>query len=97
MIDRDIYKRDPFVLGEFEHELQSFPTVYPNPTQNSLQLDVTEEHELSIYNFSGEEVIAPQPYQPNQELDIQFLPAGLYILKLKNQSGIIHHQRFVVE
>lgn len=96
-ITRDIYKREPFVLGEFEHELQAFPIVYPNPTKNSLQLDVTEEHELSIYNLSGELVVAPQPYQPNQELSIQFLPSGLYILKLKNQSGIIHHQRFVVE
>lgn len=53
---------------------------YPNPTTGKLQID--HPGDWALFNLLGEKVIQSQKTQ----IDISWLPAGMYILKTRHQS-----------
>jgi PKD repeat protein len=67
-------------------------SVYPNPTDGKINLDLTEylkgSINMSIYDIIGNKINENQ-FQPNAKYEINLLgqPAGLYIIKIQDNNG----------
>ncbi len=65
--------------------------IYPNPIKDKLTLkcEVIEPEKitLSISNFLGQSIYSVNGLSESQEIDIGFLPGGVYFLRLQNSSG----------
>jgi len=74
--------------GVFSKEilLESFMSIYPNPTTNSLHfifpIEISEI-EVTIFSLLGENLFAGSIYKNKPSIDISFLPKGLYMFQLK--------------
>tara|TARA_B110000977_G_scaffold201616_1_gene297262 strand:+ start:2822 stop:3889 length:1068 start_codon:yes stop_codon:yes gene_type:complete len=75
----------------FECELLGLTTteipveVYPNPTNNLLNLNVTGDLQYELISPLGQRIIKGLLYGNNKQIDLSRLPAGMYYLKAKNQ------------
>jgi hypothetical protein len=90
--------------GIAENELAARTQVYPNPNRGeftlNMQLKETKNVEVSLYNAIGQHVWK-QTYQPNslnlnENITLQKLPAGVYMLSIKTQEGIVQ-KKLVIE
>ena len=64
-------------------------TAYPNPVQTTLHIaSNTELLSAELYNLYGQMVLKIQPNTTSTEIDVQGLPNGIYILKVKNASQV---------
>ncbi|GAB2538163.1 T9SS type A sorting domain-containing protein [Spirosoma aerophilum] len=67
-------------------------TIYPNPSKTTLTVTFnqipTSATELSLINETGQYVISRPVNSVKEEINIEQLPAGLYILRLQNETGI---------
>ncbi|MES2560623.1 MAG: alpha/beta hydrolase-fold protein [Bacteroidota bacterium] len=68
--------------------------VYPNPVEDFFQVS---SHTLFIqaYDLAGKEVAAWVNTKPNSPLDIIDLPQGIYLLKIRAQSGEVSKKLIV--
>ena len=73
-------------------------SIYPNPTSNVLNLNLTEEgiHTLELFNSQGQIVSQMQLNDYNNALDLGSLNNGIYYLKLTNQEGQIGRKTLTI-
>ncbi|MBB6459128.1 T9SS type A sorting domain-containing protein [Flammeovirga kamogawensis] len=76
--------------------------LYPNPTSNTLSLDVVlddldELTQISIYNLIGVEVRRTASLERFQTLDVHSLQKGIYIVNIKTKAGKNKTHRFTVK
>lgn len=67
-------------------------TIYPNPTQESLNILTKEAIEsVRIYSLNGQEVL-----ESNQStVDVSNLPNATYIIVVKTKNSKTYHQKFI--
>jgi glucose/arabinose dehydrogenase len=79
-------------------------SIYPNPTQSILTIQVTEKwcgkNKLTIYDLNGKviEVIDYQQIETETRL-LNFsdsIQSGIYFIEIKNENGLIEKQKFVI-
>ena len=71
-------------------------TIYPNPFQDQLWIDGAQPSDTEIKVFDADGVLRlRQPYTPTSGLQLDQLPAGLYIIEVHTAGHIMHHQRIV--
>lgn len=72
-----------------------FFQVFPNPSTGRLFLNYAgpEQTEIQVFNMVGQEVFKQND---TQELDLSFLPKGLYTLSVTNESNC-YSQRIVLQ
>ncbi|MBS1647379.1 MAG: T9SS type A sorting domain-containing protein [Bacteroidetes bacterium] len=67
--------------------------IYPNPAQKNIWIsnktNDKANSKLYIVNMLGEMVYTQMLQQESQEINISFLPAGSYFLKLENINGVV--------
>ena len=72
---------------------QQLLLIYPNPAQNELFIETNQNiNSISIYNISGQkifETVINQNLNLPYKLDTKHFPAGIYMVQLKNASGIV--------
>lgn len=60
----------------------------PNPVYDKLFLSSPEKiTSISIYSIFGQKVYANSPFQNDFEVDISFIPTGIYLVKAKTKLG----------
>ena len=75
-------------VGPQKNETESIQ-LFPNPVIDVLKINTTANvTSASVYNYAGKEV-KRYPRVINNELDLQDLPAGIYILNLTTDQGIL--------
>ena len=75
-------------VGPQKNETESIQ-LFPNPVIDILKINTTANvTSASVYNYAGKEV-KRYPRVINNELDLQDLPAGIYILNLTTDQGIL--------
>ena len=75
-------------VGPQKNETESIQ-LFPNPVIDILKINTTANvTSASVYNYSGKEV-KRYPRIINNELDLQDLPAGIYIVNLTTDQGIL--------
>ncbi len=71
--------------------LKSFLKVYPNPSQSSFTFEVSggiHNLQLYVYNSLGRRVIADNVSQPTFKINLDLLPAGLYLYTVEKDGAI---------
>jgi PKD repeat protein len=83
------------IFTKLSEDFISAPQLYPNPAKNALyfetELRKSQNTNIVIYNLTGQQVYSenislPQGKQTHV-IDTEKLPAGLYMLTVKNASG----------
>lgn len=67
-------------------ELESLISIYPNPAENMLFIETPQKAEAQLMNLAGQEVGNYSLEAGRNQIDLQGLPAGSYILMLKNNK-----------
>jgi len=66
--------------------------VYPNPASSTVILEWTTAQDIAfevrLLNISGQEVIRQSVSGSHTAIDISFLEAGIYILKIQSTKGV---------
>jgi len=80
------YAESQLIMG-IEDESASANAVYPNPTRGVVYLNkeaLTRATVVTVNDISGQTVFSSQA---EESIDLSFLPRGVYILKLQDQSS----------
>jgi len=78
-------------LGTEDFEFQNI-NVYPNPATNAVFLDNSKAQfdSVVVYNNLGQEILTQKLNSTNQEnIDINALASGIYLLKFKHNEKTI--------
>jgi uncharacterized repeat protein (TIGR01451 family) len=82
-------------LSSTTYELENGISIYPNPTQNILHIEIKNKQEieqLKIYNLSGLELINIKENQ--QQLNLESLSTGVYFIQIQTNLGTVN-KRFM--
>jgi hypothetical protein len=67
-----------------EKEISQEFRVYPNPANNFIYINPSENHKVQIFNMMGQlELIS----QNRTKIDISHLPSGFYIIRVSSNNG----------
>ncbi len=70
-------------------------TVYPNPATDYIHVPSTRGGQFEIYNLYGRCVLEKQLDKQNQNIRINRLPGGMYLIKITSPTGKVSVSRFV--
>lgn len=77
------------------HQAKSF-NIYPNPVKNQIYLDCPFVWEnVVIYNLQGQAQVLTSLNQ--NQIQLNHLSPGLYVIQLTDENGQTYHQKFVKE
>jgi len=78
-------------IGIDEKELANSVKMFPNPSSGKVNLISTlvNVETIAVYNTLGEIVFEEKNPELKNELDLQFLPNGIYFVKTKTGAGIV--------
>ncbi|MDP1727872.1 MAG: T9SS type A sorting domain-containing protein [Bacteroidota bacterium] len=73
-----------------DHEITTYPFIYPNPAANHFFIHGSSNGfvSLSIYNITGQKMYATEKYVESDGIDIRNLGPGLYFIRLEMEKGI---------
>ena len=79
------------------HDLE----IFPNPTTTDLVIDrkgYAMELDVELYSLSGKQLIESH-YEGSEpiRLDMRDYPAGVYIIKLRSDEGVIRNERIIIQ
>jgi para-nitrobenzyl esterase len=60
--------------------------LYPNPTQGELRLDVASQGIVELFDMTGRMLASQSVSAGQQQLDVQHLPAGTYMVRFVGQE-----------
>jgi len=73
-------------LAEFDQHSQL--NIIPNPARESIRLSTDEICKLSIRDIQGKLLWLQEKYQPQENIDVSFLKAGVYVLEVLDTKGL---------
>jgi hypothetical protein len=71
-------------------------SIYPNPVKNSFAINQAVSS-VEVYTITGQLVANYYSVAANQELLINGLESGIYLVKLKDQNNFIQTKKIVIE
>jgi hypothetical protein len=77
-------------------ENEALLKVYPNPTNNLVTIEAESMTEVLVYNIMGQCVLQKEMTGNQATIDLQHVSEGLYLLRVKTESGIVS-KRIAVE
>ena len=85
--------------GLAEEQENSNFSLYPNPTNDQLMIEskLGELMELQIFELDGKLIKTIDIIEPKSSIDVSSLKSGIYLVRLKLESGIEHQIRFTKE
>lgn len=78
------------ITGDFvstEHVPEQKINIYPNPATTTLQITNANNTQVEFFDITGKQVTVPQTSE--NSFDVSHLNAGVYILKITSERGII--------
>jgi len=93
LVDHDIELSAFFSFTDVEENDAISLCLYPNPASDVIRIEGTEGiHDICIFNLMGQ-VVKTATIQDNEEIHIDDLPAGLYLIRIDS----LHAIRFIKE
>jgi 1,4-alpha-glucan branching enzyme len=71
-------------------------SIYPNPVKNSFALNQTV-NSIEIYTITGQLVANHDSISANQEINVENLGTGIYLVKIKDINNVYQTKKIVVE
>jgi hypothetical protein len=78
-----------------EHAANSVRQVFPNPAQTQFTVTNTENANLQLYNIVGQEVLRTYGKEENTVVNVDFLPQGMYVLKVL-KGGVFSTHKIMI-
>lgn len=98
MIDKDeSYSLSRIQNVDFTHPESHMIKLYPNPALEKLTLESESLESFSIIDSNGKQVYRMNGPKVYKEIDINFLPAGTYVVVLQLIDGSINTRKIVVK
>ncbi len=96
-VTQGFHQTNLVVLGIDDLNPQYKVVAYPNPTPNSLHLDLPDyiDTEVKIYNNLGQLVSEQKLTDSNNEIDTTKLKSGIYFLNLYKQFALVKTIKFI--
>ena len=66
--------------------------IYPNPTQSRFTITNTENATIQLYTILGQEILQIDNAEKNTVISIDFLPQGVYVLKVEKNNKTSTHK-----
>ena len=85
-------KIEPVGIGNYELQNTNYVKVYPNPARSQFTVTNAENTNLSLYNIVGQKVLQTFSKGNSTEVNIGFLPQGIYVLKVVKEGNISVHK-----
>lgn len=86
------FLEDEIVVTDLSNKLEGLLDIYPNPATDELKIysETKGPFKVELINYLGQSVLKAETIL-NQEvsLDISFLDAGVYIIEIVNDQGIV--------
>ena len=96
---RPIYRKSSWGVGLKKHAIKSFDwTVYPNPANNQVEIDLPKDFRLSqvqLYSIQGS-LLWQTTNQNELKIDVSNYPEGIYLLRVVNQKGESAHKKIII-
>ena len=75
-------------LNTDEHNLENNVSVYPNPVSNNLQIQFKQlgEYRITITDITGKTIKNVSFQQQHYSLNMEKLPAGIYLIQIQDQN-----------
>ncbi len=69
------------------------PTVYPNPTSNAFQvyLPTSQSVDVQLFSGSGQLVLQQSNVESGEQVDVSFLPKGVYFYHFRDEENLVLH------
>ncbi|WP_396141165.1 alpha-amylase family glycosyl hydrolase [Flavobacterium sp.] len=71
-------------------------SIYPNPVKNSFAINQTV-NSIEIYTITGQLVANHDSISANQEINVENLGTGIYLVKIKDINNVYQTKKIVVE
>ncbi len=92
---------NPPSTGISENENNGINLLYPNPTNGTLNIDLNNEKNrsmtLSIFNDIGQTVSTMNTFESLISISVSEMKAGIYMIIVKDENGIIKTYKFIKE
>jgi hypothetical protein len=92
----------PLTIGSIEESYQSGLSILPNPSSGLLRLVVPDSGSslniLEVFNMMGQSVFIQEIGKTDQsvfEVDLSFLPKGIYLVKLKGKDKVYENKLII--
>jgi 1,4-alpha-glucan branching enzyme len=92
-----IFGNQPSTLSS--EDFNAFKTeisIYPNPVKNSFAINQAVSS-VEVYTITGQLVASYNSVAANQELLIDGLESGIYLVKIKDQNNLFQTKKIVIE
>lgn len=70
-------------------------SIYPNPTQNILNITNAETANIQVYDMLGRSILSKENISLNEQLNVSSLQAGTYFIKI-TKDGLTATKKFIV-
>lgn len=70
---------------------------YPNPTSGTIFIDNAGGSKIELYDLTGDLLLTDHNTNSHRTIDITFLPAGVYILRIQNNHEVISRRILVMK
>jgi hypothetical protein len=89
---------DSMISGRNELEKIRFLKLYPNPTKNLLHIKCSNQmNSWEIFNSSGDSVLKSKCNTKTEDVPIENLSPGIYLLKVTLESDSSISKKFLVK
>jgi hypothetical protein len=83
--------------GIYDNNEESFASIYPNPANDFIRLESSEELTfISLYNSFGELILKKQVDERQFEIPVRDYPAGVYMIRVETGKETISRKVLVI-
>lgn len=83
------------VVGVKEFDLQDV-VVYPNPVTDELHIAIGQGRgEIAIYSMTGQLMLSQMTENDDNVMNVNVLPAGVYVVEVRNGGAVLGRAKFV--
>jgi hypothetical protein len=70
--------------------------IYPNPATDFLNISCEKDGQLRIINLAGQSILEIETRKGTNQLNVQHLKQGLYILQFINKVGAVSTKKLLI-
>ncbi len=86
------------LVGIDENAIGDIPRIFPNPGTDQFTVQLPSgQHTITLFEATGRMVLEQRTAQQRAVIDTHALPPGLFIVHIRNSSGLSNVQRWVKE
>jgi len=73
-------------------------SIYPNPSSGSFRVEgnITESLQVEVYSLQGNRVFYQEDVLANQEIFLNTITPGMYLIRILSESGKVHSDRLLL-